>query len=176
MTPMVMVKPLNSEAKHVETLQAWMGYSCRWVEEIEAEVCHFQGFIKHPPDIPLDFSLEPSPPYVAAQMLNVHEGGMVFETRTSLPVGAKIHIKVNLRGSDVNLHGVVSHCILVGESHCDVGVQFEEDNEHYAMRMVEQACHIEHYRQVLSKTAGRELSEDEAAAEWIARFAEYFPR
>ena len=168
--------PKEKVDRAAETLQAWMAYSCRWVEGVDAQVCNFQGFIKHPTDIPLDFSVEPSPPYVAAQMSNVHEGGMVFETCNSLPIGSKIHLKVNLRGSELNLQGVVTHCISVGNSRCDVGVQFEEDNEHYAMRMVEQACHIEHYRQLLSETVGRELSEDEAAAEWITRFAAYFPR
>ncbi|BCD97507.1 hypothetical protein [Marinagarivorans cellulosilyticus] len=172
----VLKSPKGSVDESTETLQAWMAYSCRWVDDVEAEVCNFQGFIKHPSDIPLDFSIEPSPSYATAQMLNVHDGGMVFETRRSLPIGAKIHLTVNLRGTALNLHGVITHCISVGESRCDVGVQFEEDNEHYAMRMIEQACHIEHYRQLLSETSGRELTEDEAAAEWIARFAAYFPR
>lgn len=172
----VLKSPKGSVEESAETLQAWMAYSCRWVEDVEAEVCNFQGFIKHPSDIPLDFSVEPSPSYASAQMLNVHDGGMVFETRRSLPIGAKIHLTVNLRGAALNLQGVITHCISVAESRCDVGVQFEEDNEHYAMRMIEQACHIEHYRQLLSETSGRELTEDEAAAEWIARFAAYFPR
>lgn len=158
-----------------QTLDAWLAYSCRWVDNLATEVCQFQGFIKHPCDIPLDFSVDAPPSYVAAQMINVHDGGMVFEAHTSLPVGAKIHLTVNLKGSDFALAGIVTHCIYIDDSHCNVGVQFEEDNEHHSMRMIEQACHIEHYRKQASEY-GRSLSEDEAAKEWIERFAAYFPR
>jgi hypothetical protein len=175
MGAMVSVNSPVSVALQTELLQAWMGYRCHWVEELSAEVCNFEGFIKHPPEIPLDFSLEPSPQFVALHLVKLHEGGMVFGTDTALPIGARIQLTINLKGLELVLHGLVTHCILTGQSRCDVGVQFENDNEHYAMRMIEQACHIEHYRGLVKK-AGRELSEHEAAAEWIAQFASCFPR
>lgn len=158
-----------------EVLEAWMGYQCRWDEELSAEVCYFQGFIKHPPDIPLDCAITSSQPYINAHVSGVHEGGMVFEAQSTLPIGAKVMLTVNLNGADLALHGVITHCIQVADNKCDVGVQFEQDNEHYAMRMIEQACHIEHYRRIANKR-GRSLSEDEAAQEWIAKYAASFPR
>lgn len=158
-----------------QALDAWLAYSCRWVEDLATEVCHFQGFIKHPSDIPLDFCIDAPPPYVAAQMLNVHVGGMVFEARTSLPIGAHIHLTVNLKGNDFALTGIITHCIYMNDERCNVGVQFEKDDEHHAMRMIEQACHIEHYRKQACEY-GRLMSEEEAAKEWIERFAAHFPR
>jgi len=47
--------------------------------------------------------------------------------------------------------------------------------EHHAMRMIEQACHIEHYRKVWSEK-GRQLSAEEAAKEWIEQYAAAFPK
>jgi hypothetical protein len=42
--------------------------------------------------------------------------------------------------------------------------------------MVEQVCHIEDYRRSVLRTERRELSLDEAAAEWIAKHAADFPQ
>jgi hypothetical protein len=41
--------------------------------------------------------------------------------------------------------------------------------------MVEQVCHIETYRRTVAGTEGRELSAEQAALEWIAKFAASFP-
>jgi hypothetical protein len=44
------------------------------------------------------------------------------------------------------------------------------------MRMVEQVCHIEQYKKELFEDEGRALTGEQAAMEWIKRFAEGFPR
>ena len=41
--------------------------------------------------------------------------------------------------------------------------------------MVEQLCHIEHYRNEVNRKEGRDISSEEAATEWIAQFADKFP-
>lgn len=41
--------------------------------------------------------------------------------------------------------------------------------------MVEQLCHIEHYRRTVRESQGRALGSQEAAIEWIERYAEAFP-
>jgi hypothetical protein len=41
--------------------------------------------------------------------------------------------------------------------------------------MIEQICHIEHYRQEVLRVEGRKLSSKEAASEWISKYARDFP-
>ena len=41
--------------------------------------------------------------------------------------------------------------------------------------MIEQVCHIEHYRKEVMLREGRELSAQEAAREWISKYAGDFP-
>ena len=41
--------------------------------------------------------------------------------------------------------------------------------------MIEQICHIEHYRAEVEGKEGRELSSQEAAKEWISSYAGDFP-
>jgi len=52
-----------------------------------------------------------------------------------------------------------------------VGVQFLESEEAFRVRLVEQICHIENYRREVAQGEGRELTSEEAALEWISRFA-----
>jgi hypothetical protein len=42
--------------------------------------------------------------------------------------------------------------------------------------LVEQVCHIEQYKKEVFLKEGRLLSGDEAAAEWIEKFANQFPQ
>jgi hypothetical protein len=57
----------------------------------------------------------------------------------------------------------------------ELGVTFLDAEDAFRARMVEQLCHIEDYRRSVMRTQGRELSLDEAATEWIEKFAEDFP-
>ncbi len=41
--------------------------------------------------------------------------------------------------------------------------------------MVEQVCYIEDYRRFVLMHEGRELSQEDAASEWIAKYAAQFP-
>ena len=42
--------------------------------------------------------------------------------------------------------------------------------------MVEQACYIKQYQREILASEGRELSSDEAAMEWIGKYAASFPK
>ena len=41
--------------------------------------------------------------------------------------------------------------------------------------MIEQICHIENYRQLIKKEQGIELSSEQAAKQWIQKYAHTFP-
>jgi len=45
----------------------------------------------------------------------------------------------------------------------------------FRLRMIEQICQIEHYRKEVKLVEGRDLSAEEAASEWISRYASDFP-
>ena len=57
-----------------------------------------------------------------------------------------------------------------------LGVAFLDQDDAFRTRMVEQICHIENYRNNASAVEGRQLSVEEAAAEWIDRYAAHFPQ
>jgi hypothetical protein len=47
--------------------------------------------------------------------------------------------------------------------------------EAFKVRMVEQICHIEHYRKEVLASEGRRLTTQEAATEWISKYSSKFP-
>jgi hypothetical protein len=57
----------------------------------------------------------------------------------------------------------------------ELGVEFLDQDDAFRARMVEQICHIETYREQVQQTEHRELSPEQAAHEWISKFAEAFP-
>ena len=57
----------------------------------------------------------------------------------------------------------------------EVGVSFLDPEDVFRARMVAQVCFIEDYRRSIARAEGRELSSEEAAGEWIAKYAHKFP-
>ena len=70
--------------------------------------------------------------------------------------------------------GVVVWCTQIDENY-EIGVRFCDTRNAFRIRILEQLCHIENYRQERQKSEGRNLSREEAAQEWISRYAYNFP-
>lgn len=130
-------------------------------------------YIRHPSDIPISYCLEESNEKVQ-RLKDVSRGGLCFSADCPLRKGAPIHIEIPMEESSYGADGMVAWCREEGD-HFEVGVKFRDNSTSYNVRMVEQVCHIEHYRSEIYSTQGRELSSEEAAKEWIEKFAEDFP-
>jgi hypothetical protein len=57
----------------------------------------------------------------------------------------------------------------------EAGIEFVDEQDAYTARMVEQICHIEHYRLWVREVEGRDLDGERAAMEWISKYAKDFP-
>jgi hypothetical protein len=85
-------------------------------------------------------------------------------------------IQISIPNGDLPFEArcLVVWCERVGNGF-DVGVKFEDKDTEFAVRLVEQACYIEEYRRNMAAKEGRQLTEEEAAREWIEKFASAFP-
>ena len=59
--------------------------------------------------------------------------------------------------------------------HFVIGAKFLDKDDMFKARMVEQVCYIEHYKKEVLRKEGRSLSTEEAAQEWIKKYAKDFP-
>ncbi len=133
-----------------------------------------RNFIRHPSSITIDFNLEELVTEGGEHLKNVSFGGLSFISRHNLTVGAVISIKIPLIQPMFQAVGRVSWCH-PENNHFEVGIKFLDKNDMFRARMVEQVCHIEQYRRDVLKKEGRKLSGEEAAMEWIQKYAPQFP-
>ena len=131
-------------------------------------------YIRHPSRIPIRFDLHSDVDHRDDYLRNVSEGGVCFATSVALESGQPIRLTIPVLGQDYEVDGRIAWCreTLYG---FEVGVRFMTPQDRFSVRMVEQLCYIEDYRQQVEREEGRQLSSEQAAEEWIERFAEHFP-
>lgn len=133
-----------------------------------------RSFIRHPSDIPIDFQLEELVTEGSEFLKNVSRGGLAFHSRIQLEEGIVIRVMIPLTNPVFEALGQVSWCSPENEEF-EIGIEFIEEDDVFRARMVEQICHIEHYKQEILEKDGRKLTGEQAAAEWISKYATSFP-
>ena len=131
-------------------------------------------YIRHPSDIPIEYHLLGADRDNRNALKNISQGGLCFTADRRLEPGVDIHIRIPVQEPAFEVVGTIKWCKPVRDGY-DVGVEFSDAAAAFAVRMVEQICHIERYRAEALKTDGRTLSGEQAAVEWIQRYAKDFP-
>lgn len=132
--------------------------------------------IRHPTDIPIYWTLHKEMPHSREPLRNISEGGLAFLSRDEVSSGSTIDIQIPLQNPEMQLTGTVVWCQwLEPEEAYEVGVSFQDATTRFRARMVEQICHIEHYKKDILEQEGRQLTSEQAALEWIHRYAREFP-
>ncbi|MBD3322629.1 MAG: PilZ domain-containing protein [Chitinivibrionales bacterium] len=131
-------------------------------------------FIRHPSDVPIKYTVPESSSKSRQQLKNISKGGICFVSSDTMPPGSTIKISFPHINDTYEADGRVVWCRKVN-GHCEIGVAFKDESTKFCVRMVEQICHIEHYRKEVLRKNGRMLSGEQAAAEWINKHAGNFP-
>ena len=135
-------------------------------------------FIRYPSDVPIQVTLDwvddADDGSSDDTLTNISHGGLSFKSNQALVIGQKISVSIPVLGSEASLIGKVVWCAKAVQGF-DIGLELENSREIFRLRMIEQVCHIEHYRSEIKRKEGRELSAEDAAREWISRYAGDFP-
>lgn len=107
-------------------------------------------------------------------MHNVGYGGLCFNSVKPLEVGSQLHICIDTVTPSFEAEGKVVWCRPEGEDFV-IGIEFIKKEDIFLARMVEQICHIEHYKKEILISEGRQLTSKQAASEWISKYARSFP-
>lgn len=132
-------------------------------------------FIRHPADIPVQIEIKSHSQHKQRRISNVSYGGLAFLSENYIEPGIVIRICIDIVVPRFEAEGIVMHCRQKSGQFI-VGIEFIHRDDLYIARMVEQICHIHHYRQQVAAHEGRILSAQEAASEWISKYAGSFPR
>jgi hypothetical protein len=136
-------------------------------------------FIRHPADVPLKVSLgwvdeNDVTIHPCDNLDNVSLGGLAFKSPQAIPNGQPVKISFPLLNKDHVLTGLVVWNKKSTKGF-EIGLEFDDPNELFRLRMIEQICHIEHYRAEVKQHQGRQLTSEQAAKEWIKLYAADFP-
>ena len=105
---------------------------------------------------------------------NVSLGGLAFTSFKPLEILQRVRVCIPVLQQENFLVGNVVWCEKSDVGY-EIGIEFDSSRDAFRLRMIEQICHIEHYRNEISRVEGRKLSAQEAASEWISKFADDFP-
>lgn len=128
-------------------------------------------YIRHTVDVPLEVRVLPSKP---VRSVNISHGGLAFTLDDCLTKDQIIELRIDTVKPPFEAQARVVWCKPEGDKYL-VGVQFLNSTAAFQSRMVQQVCSIENYRKEVEANEGRILSSQEAAAEWIAKYAGNFP-
>ncbi len=136
-----------------------------------------RSYIRHPSDIPIEYQVDEQAESVAGQehLHDISAGGLSFTSTHALVAGSLITIRINNVVPAFVARARVAWCRSEGDSFV-IGVAFTESSDLFRARMVEQVCHIEHYKAEVLASEGRKIDGEEASREWIQKFAKEFPR
>ncbi|MDQ7016473.1 MAG: hypothetical protein Q9N68_08880 [Gammaproteobacteria bacterium] len=99
---------------------------------------------------------------------------LCFNHSTALQNNTRLELMINIQDKTHCFQVVVINSQAQHDGfHIQVG--FESYNEAFRLRMIEQICHIETYREDVYQQQGRQLCYEGAAQEWIEHYASTFP-
>lgn len=139
-------------------------------------------FIRHPFSIPITYHIDADkhPPHEDhseghhEDLRDISRGGLSFQTVDHVEVGTEITVVIPVWDPPFEAVGVVKWC-KEQDNNFAVGVQFDNSTVDFSLRMVEQVCYVEEYRQKVLANEGRRLTANEAAQEWIEKYSADFP-
>jgi hypothetical protein len=106
--------------------------------------------------------------------VNLSAGGLAFRSERNFAPGDMVEIRVPFVSPPFEVKARVAWC-KVRENNYEIGVEFLNHDDAFMAHMVEQVCLIEKYKQDILRTEGRLLSPEDAATEWISKYAAQFP-
>ena len=131
-------------------------------------------YIRHPSDIPIEIDQVETHEHLTESLVNVSLGGLSFHSTERINIGKLLNLRIPFVEPEFITTAKVVWCEY-SENNYEIGVELLDKEDAYRTRMVEQVCHIEHYKREIEALEGRQLSGADAAVEWIEKFGHEFP-
>ncbi|MGH1463416.1 MAG: hypothetical protein ACRBB6_15430 [Neptuniibacter sp.] len=130
-----------------------------------------QHFIHHPEEFSIELQSKENTPLPTEQPLNLK---LVCNSTIPFSSGESIGINLPEVSNEVEVLGIVDWCTTTNSGY-ELGIQFSDSDALMRIRMLEQLCFIKRYRTYVLNKEGRDISDQDAALEWIAKYANLFP-
>ena len=133
-------------------------------------------FYRHPISVPISLNSSDKKNEGRSHSLDVSLGGLSFVWPHRLSRGALVDVNITVKEKLFEIKSKVAYAKQDGETgQFRTGVCFTDYPSAFMARLAEEMLEIMEYRKNLRRELGREISEEDAAAEWIKRYADKFP-
>lgn len=126
--------------------------------------------IRHPDEFPIELKLQETDS-VSTLPSSLQ---LICHSTTPFHLGENIQIKIPSIAENLEVYGVIQSCDDTPQGY-ELGITFNNSDALIRIRMLEQLCYIQRYRSHVLNEEGRELSDQDAALEWIGKYAHLFP-
>lgn len=129
-------------------------------------------YMRHPIDIPIE--VDRASDCAEAVSENISVGGLALRSRSQLEQGLIVSLRIPSVQPSFETNARVAWCRECDEGF-ELGVEFLGAEDAFRARMVQQICSIESYKKAVYEQEQRSLTTQEAAIEWIHKYAHSFP-
>ena len=131
-------------------------------------------FVRYRADIPVSLQYENM--LYEFKLQNVSLGGIACIGEQEIPQGTVVTVNFDLLRPVYISEEKVVWCRPIEDEDglYEIGLEHMGERDRSRLIMVEQISHIEHYRNEIKLSEGRDLSGSEAAREWIEKHVESF--
>lgn len=136
-----------------------------------------RNFLRHPINVPLLIAEEQPKNTNGSQSVNVSQGGLCFLSTNRLHKGVPLKITIPVKEKQFRIRAKVVYSKKDGQSGFFVtGVSFMDYSSAFQAKLAEEMLEILEYRKRISRESGHEVSEEDAAKQWIGKFSKFFPK
>lgn len=129
--------------------------------------------IIHPVGIPIDCRCSATSTVTPAALRNISDEELCFQSLTPFELCARVTLRIDQLDPPFSGEAWIIGCQPADDGY-EVRARLLDADKAFDLRMAEQLCHIERYKQQRLEEAELSLTDERAAREWIEQFAESF--
>lgn len=133
-----------------------------------------RNHVRYPSSLPVSIKLASGGHELVHRMCNVSVAGLRVTFPHAIDTGTLLEVRITAVTPEFSASARTVWCHKA-EFDFEIGLHFLEPDDAFKVRMVAQICHIEEYRESILAREGRRLTAEQAAREWIAKYADSFP-
>ena len=132
-------------------------------------------FYRHPIHCPIQVRESKENAIERFESVDISEGGLCFFCEHSLTPKTSIEVDIPIREKFFHIRArVVYSQEDTQTSLYKTGVTFEDTDSLFKAKLAEEILAIEKFREKLVRLEGREVTEEEAASQWISKYGKKF--
>jgi len=139
------------------------------------QMSEHRRFYRHPIRCPIQVREAAVDQAERLESVNISEGGLCFFCEHSLKPQTSVEVDIPIREKFFHIRARVVYSREDSQKSLFMtGVTFEDTDSLFKAKLAEEILAIEQFRESMARLEGREISEEEAARHWIAKYAKKF--